>query len=449
MTDYLTRMLKLSAIAFFVSMIPVPVLAGSVEITRSIPDGDRVTLKIKVLNDENVPILGLTPQEFKILTTDKNFKPINPSSVRFKLNPPEKQSKPDPAYVILLIDMSGSMNKKEKDVNGNDLSKDRKIDLAVQGIKVLIEQAKQDKIPLKLAIIPFGEGGGSKCEYLVNEKIITDRKFRELTDSELTNQLNQLANPEKEPCAATNLYDPLAEAVKYLGTPEHFSDNSASLGAEEQPQPRLGVILLSDGYHTNRNNEEQQFKDLQSVLKNNPEVTVHTLGYGESLANLVSRAQCKQKLEFSYGQEINVDDVTKNCLLFNDDITTFIVDERRLDEIAKTNPGGIYRHSPDAETLKKSLLTFLTTFSEYELIYRQPGAKRLTRHQTTIQVTSLNLTSEPKEIRVCIRGCHIFDFEELLTILAATLLLFVLGVWLFIQWGKHIKNEFKKGLHGN
>lgn len=170
-------------------------------------------------------------------------------------------------------------------------------------------------------------------------------------------------------------------------------------------------------------------------------MTVHTLGYGESLSNLVRRATCNRPLKFTSGSDINVDDVYPNCSLPKKDISKLIVDERRLRDIAKATPAGIYKLSPDAKAVEQSLLIFLRTLREYELIYRQPGADRLTLHQTKVRVTRFNLTSPSKDIRVCLRGCNSFSLLESFVIFAVSISLFLLGILLFIRWSKGLKEE--------
>ena len=92
-----------------------PVLASSVKIIRWSTQCDRVRLRVRVLDKGNVPIQGLKLENFKITTTGQLGQKIavEPSQMEFLSS---QQSKPDPAYLVMLLDMSGSM--KHKDLGG-------------------------------------------------------------------------------------------------------------------------------------------------------------------------------------------------------------------------------------------------------------------------------------------------------------------------------------------
>ena len=83
-------------------------------------------------------------------------------------------------------------------------------------------------------------------------------------------------------------------------------------------QPRLSVILLSDGFH-NKGNEKNEFENLEILLKDNPQIIVHTLGYGftpEELGKRIGKSKAT-RADLYYGSgrpprgKINAEDLTK------------------------------------------------------------------------------------------------------------------------------------------
>ena len=92
-----------------------PVLASSVEIVRWSTQCDNVKLRVKAVDDSNVPIQGLKAKDFQFKTTNAQGQQITlkPSQINFI---PSQQSQPDPAYLVMLLDMSGSM--KNQDLAG-------------------------------------------------------------------------------------------------------------------------------------------------------------------------------------------------------------------------------------------------------------------------------------------------------------------------------------------
>ncbi len=237
-----------------------PVFAGnsSVEVLSNRTDGDLVILKVRVLDSDKQPISGLKLNNFQVSTVDEQGVSANPPIV--KVVAPEK-SKPDPANIIILLDMSGSMQQR-------DATKIRKLDGAVNAIRELLQQLREKDLPYQIAIVPFGfSDSPADCSitYSVNEEEIK-QKFHSLKDPNLDNQLNDLANTDV--CAATNLYQPVEEAVNFLGSQGSSIVTSTNKGnsIETDPNTRLAVILLSDGYHVvdrnkpDRPNEEKFYK---------------------------------------------------------------------------------------------------------------------------------------------------------------------------------------------
>lgn len=234
----LTHKYKLVSLAMLLASFSHSVLASSVRVSSYQTEGNRVTLKVQVLNSDNVPVPGLKRPEFNISTIDETGEKANPDVIEV-ISP--EQSRPDPARVIILLDMSGSM--KQRDANNV-----KKLDGAIAAIRQIIQQIRQQRLPYKIAIVPFGYG--CRNSYEVNAAKI-EKKLTDITDNTLDRQLDELAKVEI--CAATNLYDPLQQAVRYLVQSAKVNPESSDTG---QPPPKLAVILLSDGYHIYDRNRE-------------------------------------------------------------------------------------------------------------------------------------------------------------------------------------------------
>lgn len=428
MTDSLTRRLRLTALAAFLCLLPLPALASSVDISRFRAEGDRVTLKVEVLDDKRKPIQDLNPDDFKVETED-NLK------INTTLGVPDVEViLPKKPHLIILLDMSKSMIRE-------DSAGVKKLQGAVDAIRELIAQVRADNLPVQISLVPFGYG--CKFSYEVNEKTIKNN-FYYARNSSLEKQLDKLSNVPL--CAATNIYQPLAEAVSYLGKVRQSSQVLSDSVTQDESPPRLAVILLSDGYHNyQRNTEQQQFTELESVLKQNPQVTVHTLGYGTPLSEVIKDFNC------SVPQPITVNKVIELCQQQLpkskfEELTEFIVDEERLKQIADMTPGGIHEFPDNAKAVAKSLTTFLKTLREYDIIYQQPGADRASKHKTVVRVISpsrqLNLSSEP--VNIGIKNMPL-PLPERLGILVITVLLSLSVIFPFIKWSQKLKAEAEQG----
>ncbi|MFB8796644.1 MAG: vWA domain-containing protein [Microcoleus sp.] len=325
MTDSSIRRLNKIAIIFLMALWSQPVLASSVEIVRWSTQCDNVKLRVKAVDDSNVPIQGLKAKDFQFKTTNAQGQQITlkPSQINFI---PSQQSQPDPAYLVMLLDMSGSMK-------NQDLAGKKKQEEAVKAVREVIRDIRAEKMPVQIALIPFGEAGKyCKQGFKVDADEIS-RRLVKVTDNQLDEQLNTLAAIEV--CAATIIYEPLAETVKFLGESNFPSPTKDMMG---QPlPPRFAVILLSDGYDVSRSNEKERFQNLIEVLHQYPQVTVHAMGYGEKLRQLRDRSNCSLS-----DSQLTVDNISAVCRLPGKDINEFIVDESRLNEIAQAT-GGIYR----------------------------------------------------------------------------------------------------------
>lgn len=436
MTDSSIHRLKKIAIGFLVALWAQPVFASSVEIVRWSTQCERVTLRVRVIDDNNVPIQGLRAKDFQIKTTGARGQQITlrSSQINFLSS---QQSQPDPAYLVMLLDMSGSMRHK-------DLAGKKKQEEAVKAIREVIRDIRAENMPVQIALIPFGEKGKNCTQGFKVDVDEISQKLVKVTDNQLDEQLNYLAGIEV--CAATKIYEPLAETVKFLGESNFESSRNDIIG--KPLPPRLAVILLSDGYDVVRSNERERFQNLIDVLHQYPQVTVHTMGYGETLRQLHDRANCSLT-----DSKLTVDNVSSRCRLPKQDINEFIVDENRLNEIAQLT-GGIYRLPGNAEEVVETLRTFLTTLREYEITYRQPGSDRASLHQTTVGVIlpsrQIDLTAETKTIRMSNFNYCPLSLSNRFSILALTLVLLgVPSLLLFIAWSKKLKSQAERLLQNH
>lgn len=392
-----------------------------------------MTLKVQVRDHRDLLVPGLQANNFTVLT-----RAANQTEFKYRLTPPKititppDKVKPDPAYLVILLDMSGSMDNRDE-------SQQVKLQGAIKGIQKFITTIETEKLPVEIALVPFGEGCAHS--YPVNQAVI--QKYLEAYPYKTTKtRLSELAHVDV--CASTNLYQPLDEAVKFLTTSERFQQNSWGL------PPRLSVILFTDGFDADpdRNKEEQRFQSTRALLALSPHVTVHTMGYGESLTRLRARAQCAQEL---HSRPLTVDTLLTYCQLpLGEDIREFIVDRSRLTAIAKET-GGIARFPRSAEEVSQGLREFLTALREYEISYPQPTADRLTIHQAKVIVNAPGHTSSwsisaPIEFQMPNYLYHSLSIWERLAIFLGTLVATVFGVRRFNAWSHQLKEESRRNL---
>lgn len=449
MTDFSIHKLKITALTILLGLLPlgcattakldnsscvdIPENSNCIEISRwstNWKKGKEVTLKVKVLNQDRLAITTPLQEYFVVKTEDASGNPLTLKPPQITVIPPDdpeanlERANPEHIYIVMLLDMSGSM--KHQDESG-----EKKLDGAIAGIKEFIAQSKKDKLNVNISINPFGYAGG-KCDYSFEVSEASIKEFRNVTKSQkLEEYLNKLA--ETPVCAATNIYAPLKEAIRYLGTPDRFKFKSP---------PQLAVILFSDGFHNfERESEQEQFDELLAVIQQNPHIIVHTLGYGKKLKYLVKDIQCPVP------GKVTVDKVLEYCTQKKSDIAELIVDEERLTKIAKVT-GGSHQFPVDAKQLAKDLKDILMTLKEYTIIYDQPEAERAKKYKTVVILNAPypgleDLASNPNEIRLPHLGFIFPSLPGLFMILAIIILLILAGVIPFIIWIKKLKNKAK------
>ena len=332
-------------------------------------DRGEVKLRLKAYGRNNRPIAGFQDTDFQVMVDcpeGGECPLLDESNLRDWKSP--REAEPPESWTIVLLDLSGSM--KNKDTSGT-----AKLYGAIQAMREfdgdLAERAANKS---NIAIVPFGESGPlcPKGGYPVTENELNN--FLKPGDAKLKSYFEYLAGKREKLCASTNIYKPLSKAVRFLGNSAdarfHPPEDS------DLPQPRLSILLLSDGFH-NRANETQEFQDLKSLLRRNPKITVHTLGYGLTPEELgekcgLRRAFTRYDLSRCSGTVEQQD----------------FVDKERLSEIA-AETGGIAAFSGNATDIAEDLWEFLNALlGEYEITYRHPQIDRAELHQVRVTVTS-------------------------------------------------------------
>ena len=375
---------------------------------------EKVTIRIKVNNQEDRPVMGLEDTNFK-LTVDKKevkFKPKDWKS-------PE-ETVPPPAWIIVLLDFSGSMN--QVDSGGT-----KKIAGAINAIRQFTKISGERGGNTQISIVPFGKAG-SKCpESPVNKETLD--KFLAANDFKLQNNLDYLSS--LSPCASTDLYEPLTKAVEFLANTKdsrfYLPENSS------QPQPRLSIILLSDGYH-NALNEATDFAALTKLLKKHENITVHTLGYGLTPQEL--------GVKYKLGRPATRADLNKRKVPEAE-----FVDQQRLAEIAKLT-GGIAEFSGNAERIAENLQLFLNALlGEYEITFTQPNAERGSKHKVQVKVSSQDgKAKESKTIEYImpVFGRSLPLGVRLIMVISVLFIAIIFGIVPFHYWGKYLKAEAQR-----
>ncbi|NEQ14894.1 MAG: VWA domain-containing protein [Moorea sp. SIO3E2] len=435
----LTRKLSLLILCAGCFTYPSGVQAQEAKILNATVEDEQVKIRIQVKNEYDQPVTNLTDENFQVyVNNDKvTFKPKHWKN-------PTKAEQPS-AWIIFLLDMSGSMAKPDKP--GSSQSK---LEGATAAMREFIKNTADRSSHTQVAIVPFGEPHPKNCPkggYPVNQATLN--KFFPVGDSELQNYLGELAS--KKPCAATNVYKPLTEAVNFLseqrGDPRFYPKKEKFWQPQPQ-QPRLSIILLSDGYHSTsatKEAEEQEFETLKRLIKVNDNIIVHTLGYGLKPRELAE----KYKNNGFSKQEATREDVFyteggKKKLPPNKVPEEEFVDRDRIDEISRIT-GGICKISGDAQALGKSLKVFLDALlGEYEITYNDPNPIRAERHQVQVKVDSRHVSterSEPKPYRITSFGWSLPLPIRLTMFLGTFVVMGVGGAVPFYLWGQYLKRE--------
>lgn len=373
---------------------------------------DRVTARIKVKGEEDKPLIGLSETDFRLFVDDQEV------SSGIDWQSPEETT-PPPVWVVVLLDMSGSM--KTPDSKGTT-----KLQGAINAIEKFTDLAAKRGGDTKISIVPFGEAGEGCPGYEVDNAALNN--FFPANDFKLQNRLNNLA--KSTPCASTDLYQPLNQAIKLLGNTD---DTRFYLPEGEKGlEPRLSIILLSDGYH-NKPDEEQDFETLTRLFKRKDRIIVHTLGYGLTPEQLGEKS--------NLGRAVTRQDIGKgNPPLSAEEF----VDRERLAQIAKLT-GGVGEFSGEAQEIAENLQLFLNALlGEYQITYTEPNPERGAKRNLQVAVESpqdiFPVISQPKVYTVTVFGRSLPGITRL-WILGGTLAGMGVGILIFWSWAKQLKQE--------
>ena len=389
---------------------------------------DKVTVRIDVQDDQNRPVVDLLDTDFKVLVDGENLA-FSPQDWKRP-----QDVVPPPAWIIILLDMSGSMGK----VDSNNATKLEGALNAITQFKDTIKDRliniPKDRIP-QIAIVPFGKPG-EDCDGFP----ITDNELSKFFPADavlLDNHLDFLAG--QKPCASTNLYEPLSKAINFFSKDPRFdfSQDSESFDSNAQPEPRLSVILLSDGFHTD-DNEESDFEELQFLIRQNPQIIIHTLGYGLTPEELGKKYKIggpanRSKIHWDSDSKLPKGKVPAEEF----------VDQGRLTQIAQLT-GGITEFSADSDLVAEKLQLFLTALlGAYEISYWQPNADRSSMHsvQAIIETNESSIQSNEKEYRIIGFGRTLERGPRIVIFLAAIAMLGLAGCLPFYIWSNNLKNE--------
>ena len=326
-------------------------------------ENEQIKLRVRVTEGKH-PRIDIPKKDFQVFVDEKLID-------NFQLQKPE-QTIPPPAWVIFLLDYSGSM--KDDDQSG-------KIKLfgATQAISQFAEVAATRKGETNMAIVPFATTGSGCTKakdrrlqdykgHIVTPSLLNDfyspetlkTRIQELEEVKELGGINQL-------CGSTDIYQPLVKAVQFFNNREDERFNPQPKRFQPPPlQPRLSIILLSDGKDTEYE-DEIDFDTLESELQGNQSITIHTLGYGK-------------------------DDGS--------------VDKQALTDIANLT-NGISQFSGNAEKVAQDFIDFLNAGEEYHIIYPEPDSERGKAHSVFVTVKSPDgsrTPSESKEYRGIVFG---------------------------------------------
>ncbi|TAN84518.1 MAG: VWA domain-containing protein, partial [Phormidium sp. SL48-SHIP] len=394
-------------------MTASPVWGQDVNLGRPQIADDRVKLRVQVTDDDGRPVMQLQENQFEVLVDG------GPIPVENWRSPEESQ--PPPAWIVVLLDYTGSM--RQEDAGGQT-----RIDSAISAIRRFLADTQNRGGETRVAIVPFGVGRG-ECEgrEVTRDKIST--RFFGPSDVRQESMLNHLESDI--PCASTDIYGPMNEAVRLLANREnedfYLPEDSSD------PEPRLSVILLSDGYH-NLDNRERDFENLMTLLNRENHITVHTLGYGYTQEQLGEM--------FDLGRPATLEDVQTSSESDNPIPANLFVEEEPLQKMSEAT-GGIAEFSGDEDEISQALRLFLDALlGEYELSYPENADRGEIREvQVDVKLDNEEVSSNLQSYTVPVFGRSL----PLGTRLTMTGFLLVLlgfgGVLPFYLWSQKLKRD--------
>jgi len=408
-------------------------------------DRGRVTLRVKVKDANNRPVVGLQKQDFTLKicqpqgeSNNNACQTLDRAEILDWKNP--KEAEPPPAWIIVLLDFSGSMKR-------SDSSGTTKISGALQALEEFNQDLARRAGETKIAIVPFSKGG-KRC----TGNRVTDSELNNFEDASkigLEKYLQDLESQSDSLCGATDIYRPVRKAVRFLGnrTDTRFNPPEDS----NEPEPRLSIVLLSDGYHSIYHGEaneaeleQKDFDDLLNLLNKYPQITIHTLGYGLTPQQLQAKYNLSRYPTIADVGKVEAEDFTNPNRLAQMAVPAEeFVDQKRLQQIARAT-GAIAEFAGNAEDIAENLTEFLEALlGEYEISYIQPrnNADRGSEHNVTVAVKTAGnaVASDAKTYVFPWVGPALPASRRKQIILSVLGLLAMFGVVPFVIWAKSIK----------
>lgn len=396
--------------------LPVSAQVKEVEIVGT-PQvyGDRVMLRVQTKGEGDRPIVNLESDDFSVIVDGQ---PLVPDEWR---SPSE--ATPPPAWIVVLLDFSNSMTKL-------DSSGQTKLSGAVNAISEFKETLGNRAANTQVSIVPFGVGGANDCESSEVNAETLDR-FSAANDAKLDIFLENLL--AKRPCASTDLYNPVISAAEFLTNP---SDPRFNLPEDSNEiEPRLTIILLSDGFHNNNSiTKAEGMAQISQIASKHPDLTIHTLGYGLSPEELQKKYKLSAPATIA---DVGVDPDSVPAEEF--------VDRETLAEIANLT-GGMHEFSGDAAKISENLQVFLDALlGVYEISYVEPNPERGSKHTVQVVVSESEnaVNSSPKPYITEVFGRPLPPSVRA-SLLALTLLVMGLAGGIpFWYWAKGLKKELE------
>ena len=150
-------------------------------------------------------------------------------------------------------------------MNSEDTQGTTKLEGAITAIREYVKTLEKRAGGVEVSIVPFGESGTDPNGTFCEGNAVTPEKldnFFAATAPQLKNSLDYLA--AQTPCASTDLYGPLEDAVEFFS---NSADTRFVIPADSpEPDPRLSIILLSDGYH-NGGNDAEEFDNFKEFTR--------------------------------------------------------------------------------------------------------------------------------------------------------------------------------------
>ena len=374
---------------------------------------DKVTLRVKVTKDNKLQS-NLKPLDFSLYVDCKSedVKDCKPITLEDWRNP--KQSTPLPTRIVVLLDLSGSMKELDK---GDKPKLQGAIDAIKQFTQVLAARGGDTQ----MVIVPFSDKSQyTSCE---DDPVTTEAlnrfapansqqhkqdidKLQTELDQELvykkakTNnqKITRSENTKSRICGETNLYQSLANTIKFLGNLNQQTEkNNQSSNAQNynQNQPKLHIVLLSDGFNTVPFPESSEICAPSNFEKLKTEyiqpyigkITIHTVGYGRTPQELGSDRVYYQVLRGKPAECTDIEKFTNEKI--REQFKSELVDQKHLQQIAELTRG-INEFSGNSQEIAQRFQDILDTIiGEYQMTYIQKDADTADQHNVRVVVKSI------------------------------------------------------------